>query len=121
MKDSEVRGIVLKKFYDLRDEQSHLEFRDLENTGLPRNTLEGSRTIGRTKPNQLESAKKHSGQRNPIHGRDGKYSHATFLRFVAGVLIATTLPLSRMISIRSAQCCNNLARAPINDSAPVRL
>ncbi|WP_316162858.1 hypothetical protein [Bradyrhizobium sp. SZCCHNRI20481] len=40
MNDSEARGIVLKKFYDLRGEQSHLEMADLETTGLPRNTVE---------------------------------------------------------------------------------
>jgi hypothetical protein len=40
VKDSEARGIVLKKFYDLRGEQSHLEMTDLEDTGLPRNSVE---------------------------------------------------------------------------------
>lgn len=40
MKDSEARGIVLKKFYDLRGEKSHLEMTDLKDTGLPRNSVE---------------------------------------------------------------------------------
>jgi hypothetical protein len=35
MKDSEARGIVLRKCYELRGSQSHLEMRDFEDTGLP--------------------------------------------------------------------------------------